>query len=42
MKVFITACIFAIVIAVAGGVVLNSMQKPVDEVYKTESVRLGT
>lgn len=41
MKSFIAACVVAIVIAVVGGIVLNSMQKPVDEAFKTESVRLG-
>ena len=41
MKSFITACVAAVLVAVIGGLVLSSMQEPVDEVYKTEAVRLG-
>ena len=35
MKTFIVACVAAIVIAVIGGVVLNSMQEPVDKAFST-------
>jgi hypothetical protein len=41
MKTFIVACAAAIVIAVIGVVVLDSMQKPADEAYSTPYVRLG-
>jgi hypothetical protein len=42
MKTFIIACVAAIVVAVIGGVVLNSMQEPVDEAFTSPaSVRLG-
>ena len=41
MKSFLAACVVAIVLAIVGGLVLDSLQKPVDEVYKTEAVRLG-
>ena len=42
MKTFIVACVAAIVIAVIGGVVLNSVQEPVDKAFTSEpSVRLG-
>ena len=41
MKTFIMACIAAIVIAAIGGVVLNSIQEPVDKAFSTTGVRLG-
>ena len=41
MKAFITACIAAILIAVIGVVVLNSVQQPADEAFSTDAVRLG-
>jgi len=41
MKTFIMACIAAIVIAVIGGVVLNSIQEPADKAFSTTGVRLG-
>ena len=42
MKTFIVACVAAIIIAVIGGVVLNSVQEPVDKAFTSEpSVRLG-
>ena len=41
MKSFVVARVAAIVIAVVGGVVLNSMNEPVDEAFSTSSVRLG-
>ena len=40
MKSFVVACVAAIVIAVVGGVVLNSMNESVDEAFSTSSVRL--
>jgi len=42
MKTFIVACVAAVVIAVIGGVVLNSMQEPADKAFTSgSSVRLG-
>ena len=41
MKTFIVACLAAIVIAVIGGVVLTSIQEPVDKAFSTGAVRLG-
>jgi hypothetical protein len=41
MKTFIVACVAAIIIAVIGGVVLNSVQEPVDKAFTTSAVRLG-
>ena len=42
MKTFIVACVAAIIIAVIGGVVLNSVQEPVDKAFTSRpSVRLG-
>ena len=42
MKTFIIACVAAVVIAVIGGVVLNSMQEPADKAFTSgSSVRLG-
>jgi cell division protein FtsN len=41
MKTFIVACVAAVIIAVIGGVVLNSMQEPVDKAFSTTGVRLG-
>ena len=35
MKTFIIACVAAVVIAVIGGVVLNSVQEPVDKAFTT-------
>jgi hypothetical protein len=40
MRSFILACITAVVIAVVGAVVLNSIQEPVDVAFSTEGVRL--
>ena len=40
MKSFLLACVAALAIAVIGGVVLNSIQKPADEAYSTTGVRL--
>jgi hypothetical protein len=41
MKAFIIACTAAIIIAIIGGVVLNSYQEPVDRAFSTSAVRLG-
>jgi hypothetical protein len=42
MKTFIVACVAAIIIAVIGGVVLNSIQEPADKAFTSgSSVRLG-
>ena len=41
MKSFVVACVAAIVIAVVGGIVLNSLNEPADEAFSTSSVRLG-
>ena len=41
MKVFIFACVAAVVIAIVGSVALNSVQEPVDKAFTTGAVRLG-
>ena len=42
MKAFVIACVAAVIIAVVGGVVLNSIQEPVDKAFTSgSSVRLG-
>jgi hypothetical protein len=41
MKTFLIACVAAVVLAVVGGVLLNSIQEPVDKAFTTSSVRLG-
>jgi hypothetical protein len=41
MKAFILACVAAVIIAVIGGVALNSVQEPVDQAFTTSAVRLG-
>ena len=41
MKAFISACVTALVIAIISGIVLNSVQQPVDKAFSTEGVRLG-
>lgn len=40
MKSFVLACVAAIVIATCAGFVLSSVQKPADQAYSTEAVRL--
>jgi hypothetical protein len=40
MKIFVIACIAAIVIAVGGLTVLNGIQKPVDVAFTTSAVRI--
>jgi hypothetical protein len=42
MKTFVMACVVAIIIAVVGGIVLNSVQEPVDKAFSSATgVRLG-
>jgi hypothetical protein len=42
MKTFVIACVVAIIIAVIGGLVLSSVQEPVDKAFSSgQSVRLG-
>ena len=41
MRTFLIACAAAIVIAVIGGVVLDSMQEPVSKAFSSQYVRLG-
>jgi hypothetical protein len=41
MKSFIIACVVAVVLAVIGGAVLNSVQVPADKAFSTVGVRLG-
>jgi hypothetical protein len=41
MKVFLIACAAAVVLAIIGGLALNSIQEPVDKAFATTSVRLG-
>jgi len=40
MRVFITACIAAAVIAVLGALTLSVVQKPADVAFSTEAVRI--
>jgi len=40
MKSFVLACVAAIAIAAVAGFVLNGVQKPADEAYRTTGVRL--
>ena len=40
MKAFIIACVAAIVIAVVGVFVLDSVQKPVDQAFTSPYVRV--
>ena len=40
MRIFITACIAAAVIAVLGALALNMIQKPADVAFATEAVRI--
>jgi len=40
MRVFLFACVAAVVIAVVGAVGLNAIQKPVSVAFSTTGVRL--
>jgi len=42
MKVFLVACISAVIITIIAAFVLNSIQEPVDKAFTTSAVRLGT
>jgi energy-converting hydrogenase Eha subunit A len=42
MKVFLAACISAVIIAIIAAFVLNSIQEPADKAFTTSAVRLGT
>ena len=42
MKVFVVACISAVIIAIIAAFVLNSIQEPADKAFTTSAVRLGT
>jgi hypothetical protein len=41
MKAFLLACVAAVVIAMIGFVVLNSVQESADQAFTTSAVRLG-
>ncbi|MGO8911105.1 MAG: hypothetical protein ACLQDM_17550 [Bradyrhizobium sp.] len=40
MRAFLLACVVAIVVAAVGAVVLNRVQKPVEQAFATTGVRL--
>jgi hypothetical protein len=40
MRAFVAACAAALVIAVCGALVLNSVNKPVESAYSTTAVRI--
>jgi hypothetical protein len=40
MRVFITSCVAAAVIAVVAAMALNTIQKPADQAFATSSVRI--
>ena len=40
MKAFVLACIAAVIVAAIGVVVLDRVQKPVEQAFATTSVRL--
>jgi len=40
MKAFLLSCVAAIIVAVIGAAVLNSVQKPVAQAFSTTAVRL--
>ena len=42
MKTLIIACATAIVLAIIGGVVLNSVQEPASKAFSTNAVRLDS
>jgi hypothetical protein len=41
MKAFLLACVSAVIIAIIGVVVLNSIQDSADQAFTTSAVRLG-
>lgn len=42
MKPFIIACVVAVIIAIIGGVALNSIQETANKAFTTIGVRLDT
>ena len=40
MRIFVTACVAAIVLGVVGAIVLDHLQEPVSVAFSTASVRL--
>jgi hypothetical protein len=40
MRIFVTACVAAIVLAVVGAIVLDHVQEPASVAFSTASVRL--
>jgi hypothetical protein len=40
MRAFFAACAAALIIAICGAVVLNSVNKPVESAYTTSGVRI--
>jgi len=41
MKAFLLACVAAVIVAIIGVVVLNSVPDSVDQAFATSAVRLG-
>jgi hypothetical protein len=41
MKAFLLSCVAAVILAILGVVVLNSIQEPADQAFATSAVRLG-
>jgi Flp pilus assembly pilin Flp len=41
MKVFVIACLMAVVIAAIGVIALNTVQEPVDKAFTSPYARLG-
>ena len=41
MKAFLLACVAAVILAIIGVVVLNSIQEPAGQAFATSAVRLG-
>jgi hypothetical protein len=41
MKVFLAACIVAVIVALGGALVLDTVQEPVAKAFSTGSVRLS-
>jgi hypothetical protein len=41
MKAFLLACVAAVILAIIGVAVLNSIQEPANQAFATSAVRLG-
>jgi hypothetical protein len=41
MKAFLLACVAAVIIAIIGVVVLNTIQESADQAFKTSAARVG-